>query len=132
MVELEIRTHGPMSYFPLRRMIEERLAETGIARGLVTIHAGGATPAIIVIGKDELRFIDEALKNMIPVVGWVHGNAYAHLRSTIASTVKTLVFGDGRLILPDDYEVYFLETRPVYNHRRKIHLYIRGVTRKEE
>jgi len=128
MAELEIRTYGPMSYFPLRRMIEEKIAEVGVSKGLVTIHARGATPAIIVVKRSGLDLIDEALKRMVPVVGWAHGNAYAHLRSTIASTVKTLVFENERLALPDDYEVYFLETRPVYNHKRKIHLYIRGST----
>ena len=126
LVELEIVTHGPMSYFPLRELIEDRIKEIGLLRGLVTIHARGATPAIVVVSREELEYFDEALKEMIPIVGWSHGNAYAHLRSTITSTVKTLVFENGRLMLPDDYEVYFLETRPVYNHRRRIHLYIRG------
>ncbi len=116
-----------MNYFPLRDRIEAEIKKCDINRGLVTIHARGATPAIVIISRRELEYFDELLKTLVPVTGWRHGNAYAHLRSTIVSTTKTLPFTDNKLMLPTDYEVYFLETRPVYNHRRIVHLYIRGV-----
>ncbi len=126
MKKIELRTHGPMSYFPLRSRIEYEIRESGITEGLVTIHARGATPAIVIVSQGDLEHFDELLKKLVPVAGWRHGNAYAHLRSTIISTTKTLVFIDDKILLPPDYEVYFLETRPVYNHRRIVHIYIRG------
>ncbi len=116
-----------MSYFPLRDRIESIIARCGISRGLVTIHARGATPAIIVVDRRELEYFDELLKKLVPVTGWRHGNAYAHLRSTITSTTTTVPFINSRLVLPLEYEVYFLETRPVHNHRRIVHIYIRGI-----
>ncbi len=124
---IELRTYGPMSYFPLRDRIEAEIRGCGISKGFVTIHARGATPAIVVVSHRDLEYFDDLLKRLVPVTGWRHGNAYAHLRSTITSTVKTLCFTEGELLLPRDYEVYFLETRPVHNHRRLVHLYVRGV-----
>ncbi len=123
---LRIRTHGPMSYFPLRRLIEEKIRDAGVKEGLVTIHAKGATPGILVVDRDDLDAVDRVIKSLVPVAGWRHGNAYAHLRSTILSTTHTLVVKDARLYLPPRHEVYFVETRPVYNHERIIHLVIRG------
>ena len=124
---LELLTYGPMNYFPLRTRIESEISKCGLSQGLVTIHARGETPAIVIIYSRDLEEFDEALKKMIPVVGWRHGNAYAHLRSTVVSTTKTVPFKENKLMLPSGYEVYFLETRPVYNHRRIVHLYIRGI-----
>jgi len=126
MIKLSFRTYGPMTYFPLRDIIEGEVSKSGISEGLATIHARGATPAILVVRRDELSLIDEFLKRLVPVAGWLHGNAYAHLRSTIASTVKTLIIDGGKLAIPETYEIYFLETRPVHNHERSIHIYLRG------
>ncbi len=126
MTSIELRTYGPMNYYALRPIIEDKIASTGLAKGLVTIHAKGATPSIVVIDRDLLEDFDRVLRNIIPVIGWRHGNAYAHLRSTVMGTAYTLPFKDAKLLLPRNYEVYFVETRPVYNHRRIVHLYIRG------
>ncbi len=125
-IKFMITTHGPMSYFPLRRIIEEYIKETGLEKGLVTISVKGATPGIIIVDKSEIQSIDHALKELIPVIGWEHGNAYAHLRSTIMSTTQTIPFINKRLVLPQSHQVYLVETRPVYNHQRTIILYIRG------
>jgi len=122
----EIVTYGPMSYFPIRRIVEEEIRKSGVKEGLVTVHAKGATPAIIVSKRDEIEKVDEAIRRIVPTLGWKHGNAYAHLRSTLLSTVKTLIVSSGELTLPTDYEIFFLETRFVYNHRRQLHFYIRG------
>ncbi|ADI31816.1 hypothetical protein Shell_0695 [Staphylothermus hellenicus DSM 12710] len=127
LVNLVIRTFGPMKYFPLRRIIEEEIEDTDTNRGVATIHAKGATPGIIVISKDDLDYFDQIIKNIIPITGWKHGNAYAHLRSTIMSTTQTIYYENKKLYMPDNYEVYFVETRPVHNHRRTIHLIIHGI-----
>ncbi|MCD6488472.1 MAG: YjbQ family protein [Desulfurococcales archaeon] len=126
MVIKKIKTHGPMNYFPLRKTIEDEIKKTKLSHGLVTIHVKGATPGIVIIDKNELDNIDKALRKLVPVYGWRHGNAYAHLRSTITSTTHTLYFKENKLELPPNHEIYLVETRPVYNHWRTIHLYIRG------
>lgn len=125
-VKLTIITHGPMSYFPLRKTIEEYIEKTGLDEGVVTVSAKGATPGIIIVDKNELQRIDQAIKQLIPITGWRHGNAYAHLRSTITSTTHNIPFKSKKLVLPPTHQVYLIETRPVYNHQRTIILYIRG------
>ncbi|WFO76364.1 YjbQ family protein [Desulfurococcaceae archaeon MEX13E-LK6-19] len=115
-----------MSYFPLRDKIEEAIEKHGLSNGVVWIHAKGATPAIIIARDNDLDLIDKWLRENIPVYGWRHGNAYAHLRSTVLSTVKPIVFKNRKLMIPKEYNVFFLETRPVYNHKRTIHLWITG------
>jgi len=126
MTSIELRTYGPMNYYPLRNIIEDKVSSTKIVEGLVTIHAKGATPGRVVIDRELVDDFDKVLRNMIPVIGWRHGNAYAHLRSTTMGTTYTLPFRNSKLLLPISYEIYFVETRPVYNHRRIVHLYIRG------
>ncbi len=127
MAKIVIKTHGPMSYFPLRSIVEGYIAKTNLGEGVVTVSVEGATPGLIIASSRELARIDEALKKLIPVVGWRHGNAYAHLRSIVMSTTQTMPFVNGKLLLPEDYQLYLVETRPVHNHDRTILVYIRGV-----
>jgi len=126
MTNIVLKTLGPMKYYALRNVIEDKILTTNIAKGLITIHAKGATPGIIIINKELVDNFDKILRKIVPVIVWKHGNAYAHLRSTIMGTTYTLPFKDSKLLLPMNYEIYFVETRPVYNHKRIIHLYIRG------
>lgn len=116
-----------MKYFSLRSIIEEEILSINTEKGLVTIHAKGATPGLIIIDKNKVNGFERILRKIIPITGWKHGNAYAHLRSTVMSTTQTIYYEKGRLYLPENYEVYFVETRPVHNHRRTIHLIIRGI-----
>ncbi len=127
MARIVIRTHGPMSYFPLKPIVEEYIVKTGLREGVVTVSVEGATPGLIIASSRELARVDEALKKFIPVTGWRHGNAYAHLRSIVMSTTQTIPFVNGKLLLPEDYQLYLVETRPVYNHDRVVLVYIRGV-----
>lgn len=124
--EIRIKTYGPMNYFPLKGRIEEAIDKHGFNNGVVWVHAKGATPAIIIARGKDLEVIDRWLRKNIPVYGWRHGNAYAHLRSTVLSTLKTIVFKNRKLVIPREYNIFLLETRPVYNHERTVYLWITG------
>ena len=127
MTSFEIRTYGPMKYFRLRKIIEEELRLTGLTKGLVTIHVKGATPGLLVFDEEYVQVFDSLLKKLVPVTGYRHGNAYEHLRSCIMSTTHTLFFDSKGLRLPPSYEVFLVETRPVHNHKRVLHVIIRGI-----
>lgn len=45
------------------------MSSTKIVEGLVTIHAKGATPGIVVIDRELVNDFDKVLRNMIPVIG---------------------------------------------------------------
>jgi len=124
-VEIEFRTHGPMKYYDLTNTLYEVVAEAKIKYGVIEAHAVGATPALILVRKDILDTLDQFIKEYIPVTGWRHGNAYAHLRSALLGTHQTIPVIDGAPDL-DGLRLYFLETRPVHNHRRKVLFHISG------
>lgn len=123
---IEILTHGPMSYYDLTDMIEEEVARSSIETGIVHVHAKGSTPGVFIARYDSLKQIGEFIKNLVPVTGWKHGNAYAHLRSLVFGTGLTIPVFNKRILLPREYKVYFVETRPVHNHRRTIHVIVTG------
>lgn len=121
---ITIRTSGPMNAYQIRDAIEELIAQVGLEKGVAWIHAKGATPIIAVARIDALENLLKWLTRSIPVYGWRHGNAYAHLRSTITSSEQVLAITKGRLDLPENYSIYFIETRPVYNHKREIYIWL--------
>ncbi len=126
---LKIKTYGPMNTFPLRRVIEEIIVKYGINTGILTLHAKGATALLTIVQKNFINQYISALTKLVPVTGWRHGNAYAHLRSTIGGSALTIPIENNRIALENSYEIYFIETRPVYNHTRTIYYMIRGRSR---
>ncbi len=124
-IEIEIITRGPMKYFDLTSVLHDIVSESGVKQGIVDIHAVGATPALVLIKNEVLDHLDRFVKEYIPVTGWRHGNAYAHLRSALLGTHKRIPIINGEPLLGGS-RLYFLETRPVHNHRRKIIFLVRG------
>ncbi len=123
---VEVRTWGPMKLHPVRAVLEEAVRESGIERGVLWASAKGATPALLLLERGLEEALLSAVKKLIPFTGWRHGNAYAHLVSTTLSTCLAIPVENGRLLLDDVYEIYLLETRSVYNHRRSIAISIHG------
>jgi len=123
---VEVRTYGPMELHPITSILKETLHESDIKNGIVWISVEGATPALCLLRRGiEKRFLSY-IARLIPFTGWNHGNAYAHLISTLVSTNKAIPIINGELLLNPDEEVYVLETRSVYNHVRKIAIEIHG------
>ncbi len=114
-----------MKYFDLTSVLHDIVSESGIELGIVDIHAIGATPALILVKNEVLEHLDRFIKTYILITGWKHGNAYAHLRSALLGTHKRILIIDGEPLLGGT-RLYFLETRPVHNHRRKIIFLVRG------
>jgi len=124
-VEIEFRTHGPMKYYDLTNTLYGVVAEAKIDYGVIEVHAVGATPALVLAREEILGDLDQFIKEYIPITGWKHGNAYAHLRSALLGTHQTIPVVEGAPVL-DGLRLYFLETRPVHNHRRKVLFYVSG------
>ncbi len=124
---VEFRTTGPMKYYDITSIVRDIIAESSIRNGIVFIHAVGATPAVLLVHREHLDKIDEYAKTDIPVTGWLHGNAYAHLRSSIIGTSLIIPVINGKLWIHENYRIYYLETRPVHNHRRKIVVFVKGL-----
>ncbi len=123
---LRIRTYGPTVFFPIRGLIEEVVRESRVKEGIAWLSVKGATPALVVATEEVANELGKCLKYLIPVSGWRHGNAYAHLRSTVLSTSKVIPIINNELAIPKEYEIYLLETRSVYNHIREVVIQIHG------
>jgi len=115
---IEVTTYGPMKFFDVSSSVAE--AVEGCRSGVARIFSKGSTSALVLAPPEALDGISEALSKLIPVEKWRHGNAYAHLRSTLLSTVRIIPVEDGKLLIPQSYRLYLLETRPVQSHRREV------------
>lgn len=123
---VDVQTFGPMELFPLRKTIEEMVVESGIRFGSILISVEGATPALIILEKGFEKRLINLLETLVPFTIWRHGNAYAHLLSTLISTSIALPIENGSILLDEGYEIFLLETRAVHNHRRRLAIYIHG------
>lgn len=126
MKTIEVATFGPMELFPIRNAVECAVAESGIEFGSLLISVEGATPALVILERGLEKAFIRVLETLVPFTIWRHGNAYAHLISTMISTSIVIPIENGDLLLGKDYDVFLLETRAVYNHKRKINICIRG------
>jgi len=122
---VEIRTYGPMELHPITKIVEEVVAESCIGNGVVWISVEGATPALLILNTKKKEFI-KYITSIIPFKGWRHGNAYAHLISTLISTNLVLPVMEQKILLNPDEEIYLLETRSVYNHVRNVFIEVHG------
>ncbi len=120
----EFRTNGPMKYYDLTGLLRSVIVEHSVSEGLIHVHAVGATPGLVLLPGEHVDDFNDLLVRIIPVTGWRHGNAYAHLRSTLMGTHLVIGVYESQLWIPRGYHVYYVETRPVHNHRRRIHLFI--------
>lgn len=123
---IDITTFGPMELYPLRKIVRDIVIESGVEFGSILISVEGATPALAILRKGFERKFINLLETLIPFTIWRHGNAYAHLISTAISTSIVIPIEKRDLLLDEDYEIFLLETRAVYNHRRKLLIYIHG------
>ncbi|MEM0371838.1 MAG: YjbQ family protein [Ignisphaera sp.] len=124
---VEIRTYGPMVLHPITYLVKDVISECKASMGLVWISVEGATPALIVLSKGMDKDFLNFICRFIPFNGWRHGNAYAHLISTLISTNIVIPIMDGSLVLSPDDDIYLLETRSVHNHVRRISIQIHTV-----
>jgi len=123
---VEIRTHGPMKFFDVTETLEKFVEKCNVSLGVLRLDVKGATPALLLLDPSEAEELLKVLRKLVPFSGWRHGNAYAHLLSTILTTSLTLAIENSRLILPERTRVLLLETRSVYNHRRTIFVVVVG------
>ena len=116
---VRLRTYGPMRFFDITPAAAE-IAQRCSGEGVLRVFSKGSTSALVLAPPGILDELSAVLSKLIPVEGWRHGNAYAHLRSVVLSTVRYIPVERGRLLIPDGYRLYFLETRPVLNHWREV------------
>jgi len=126
---VKFRTTGPSGIYDLTQALYDSVRESGVSEGVAWISAKGATPVLLIVPKHAVADVVKCMEAFIPAVPpvpWMHGNAYAHLRSTVFSTLKAVPVVGGEPALPEGYGLFFIETRPVHNHEREVIIQVHG------
>ncbi len=127
---LRFRTNGPSGIYDLTDALRNVIKASAIKEGVAWVSAKGATPALLTVRNDSVEKVVRCVEKLFPAIPpgepWEHGNAYAHLRSTILSTLKAIPVLNEEPTLPQGYGLYFLETRPVQNHLRQVVVQVHG------
>ena len=123
---LEVATYGPLKLHRVTELVRKAVERCGVRNGVTRIDVAGATPALLLVDPADEDAVLRAITKLVPITGWRHGNAYAHLVSTVVTTSLHLAIENRSLVIPRGYEIYLLETRPVHNHRRKLAIEIVG------
>ena len=128
---LRFRTNGPSGIYDLTDALRSVIKASSIKEGVAWVSAKGATPALLIVRDDAVGDAVRCVEKLFPAIPfgepWEHGNAYAHLRSTVLSTLKAVPVLGGEPSLPQGYGLYFLETRPVQNHLRQVVVQVHGL-----
>lgn len=106
--KIQLRTKGQTDVLDITRHVQEAVAASHIATGMVNISGVGSTLAITTIEFEpgccsDLRRALDAIappnSNYAHNARWGDDNGYAHLRSALMGTSKTYPVSDGRLAL---------------------------------
>lgn len=113
---IEITTDRRETLVDITRQVEEAVRRSGIADGLVSVYAQGATGAIMIqenwdesVQTDVINF----LRRIIPRGAWLHdrqdGNGDAHLKAGLIGPSETVPVIGSRLGLSQWQNIFFCE-----------------------
>jgi secondary thiamine-phosphate synthase enzyme len=116
--EISFKTRGNGDIIDLTGAISEKVANSGIENGIVTVFTPSATSALTTIEYEPglLADLPEFFEKLIPSgvsyhhdQTWHDGNGYAHLRAALVGPDITVPFVDGKLQLGTWQQVVFLD-----------------------
>lgn len=115
---LELRSRGHTDLHDLTEAVGRIVAESGIARGTVTVFTPSSTSSLTTIefeagALDDLR---RALEALAPAAAdyrhnaaWGDGNGHAHLRAALLGPSLTVPVDGGRPLLGTWQQILFLD-----------------------
>ena len=116
--EIGLKTKGEIDLVDITFEVIEKVRESGIKDGNVTVFIPGATGAVTTIEYEHslLKDFKNCLEELIPKNrGYGHpGNAHSHLRASILGPSVSIPVKNGNPILGTWQQVVFIEldTRP--------------------
>ena len=132
--QIEIKTKGHTDIIDITPLVEEKLAETNLSAGTLTVFVIGSTAGLTTIEYEPglLKDLQVAFERIAPLKGdyehnlrWGDGNGYAHIRASLLKANLTIPFVNKRLILGTWQQIVFIDfdNRP---RQRKIALQFMG------
>jgi secondary thiamine-phosphate synthase enzyme len=116
--DIHLRTQGHTAIEDITRMVQEAVAESGLAAGIVTLFCPGSTGGLTTIEYEDgvvadlQRVFDEIAPSGRAYqhhLRWGDDNGSAHVRAALIGPSLTVPFVAGRLTLGTWQQVVFLD-----------------------
>jgi len=115
---IEIKSKGENDIIDLSDKISEKITESGISNGIITVFVTGSTGALTTIEYESglLKDFPEMLSRIAPEEidyehekRWHDGNARSHVKASLIGPSLTIPFKDGSLLLGTWQQIVFVE-----------------------
>ncbi len=115
---IHVRTEGHTAIEDITPMVEEVLAASGLAAGIVTLFCPGSTAGLTTIEYEDgiISDLQRVLDEIAPPgrayrhhLRWGDDNGSAHIRAALIGPSLTVPFVDGKLTLGTWQQIVFLD-----------------------
>lgn len=117
-LSIPLSTHGNSDMLDITTHVRERLAESGLSSGIVTIFCPSSTSGLTTIEyesgalSDLRRLFDEIVdpqRHYDHNARWGDGNGHSHVRAALLKPSLTVPFVDGRLTLGTWQQIVYID-----------------------
>jgi secondary thiamine-phosphate synthase enzyme len=122
--KLNLQTSGDADVLDITRLVTQRVQETGLSGGIVTIFCPSATSGLTTLEyesgcvSDLRRLFDEIAdpgRHYAHNARWGDGNGHSHVRAALLGPSLTIPFVEGRLTLGTWQQVIYVD----FDNRRR-------------
>jgi len=115
---IEIKSKGENDIIDLSDKISEKITESGLSNGIITVFVTGSTGALTTIEYESglLKDFPEMLSRIAPEEinyehekRWHDGNSRSHVKASLIGPSLTIPFKDGSLLLGTWQQIVFVE-----------------------
>ena len=115
---IKIQSKGENDIIDLNDMVSEKITESGISNGIVTVFVAGSTGALTTIEYEPglLKDFPDMLSRIAPneinyehEERWHDGNGRSHVKASLVGPSLTIPFKDGSLLLGTWQQIVFVE-----------------------
>ncbi len=115
---IKIQSKGENDIIDLNDMVSEKITESGISNGIVTVFVAGSTGALTTIEYEPglLKDFPDMLSRIAPneinyehEERWHDGNGRSHVKASLVGPSLTIPFKDGSLLLGTWQQIVFIE-----------------------
>ncbi len=115
---IKIQSKGENDIIDLNDVVSEKITESGISNGIVTVFVAGSTGALTTIEYEPglLKDFPDMLSRIAPneinyehEERWHDGNGRSHVKASLVGPSLTIPFKDGSLLLGTWQQIVFVE-----------------------
>jgi len=116
--EIRVKTRGEVDILDITREVNDKIEESGVMNGIVTVFMPGSTAAITTIEYEPglMQDLPAALQRLFPreikyehEQMWHDGNGHSHVRAAFIGPSLTVPISGGRMMLGTWQQVVLVE-----------------------